>query len=642
MISDAHCNTAMEAASSNEKQVSDKTPTKRLLTLMLGSIGVVYGDIGTSPLYAFREALHNASSGGVERAEILGIISLIIWALTLIVTIQYVFILLRADNRGEGGTLSLMALANRAVGRKYAIVPVLGIIGASLFYGDAIITPAISVLSAVEGLKLVTHRFDNMILPIALLILAVLFLVQKRGTAKVARFFGPITLLWFIALGIGGLIHIKDDLGIFAALNPVYGIAFLFKDPASSLICLGSVFLAVTGAEALYADLGHFGKKPIRYAWLFVVFPCLMLNYLGQGAMILAHPEALSNPFFLLYPAWALLPMVILATCATVIASQAVITGAMSLSYQAVQLGLLPRLDVRYTSESHSGQIYMPQVNFLLFVGVVVLLSFFNTSSSLANAYGIAVTGTMIVTVLLAAFVVRFDWQWSWVATFLLLSPFIFIDFAFLAANMLKVLQGGYVPLLIAAFLSLLMFTWVRGTKILYKSSQRHEVPLLELVEDLKKELPHIVEGNAVFLTSDRTTAPASLVHNLTHNKVLHEKNIILTITTRGLPRIPESEKVIVHQVSDHFWQVEIQFGFMESPNVRKALPLLKKHGISLENDETSFFLSRRSVRASAHFGMDFWQDKLYILLHRNASDASVYYNIPCSRVVEVGTQMRV
>ncbi len=436
--------------------------------------------------------------------------------------------------------------------------------------------------------------------------------------------------------------HIKDDLGIFAALNPLYGIAFLFKDPASSLICLGSVFLAVTGAEALYADLGHFGKKPIRHAWLFVVWPCLTLNYLGQGAMILAHPEAQFNPFFLLYPSWALLPMVILATCATVIASQAVITGAMSLSYQAVQLGLLPRLDVHYTSASHSGQIYMPQVNFLLFVGVLVLMSFFNTSSSLANAYGIAVTGTMIVTVLLAALVVRFDWRWSWVTTFLLLSPFIFIDFAFLAANMLKVLHGGYVPLLIAAFLSLLMFTWVRGTKILYKSSQRHEVPLLELVEDLKTNLPHIIKGNAVFLTSDRTTAPAALVNNLTHNKILHEKNIILTITTRGLPRILESERIVVHQVSDHFWQVEIQFGFMESPNVRKALPLLKKHGITLENDETSYFLSRRSVRASAHFGMDFWQDKLYILLHRNASDASVYYNIPCSRVVEVGTQMRV
>ncbi len=465
-------------------------------TLTLGSIGVVYGDIGTSPLYAFREAMvaaggaHGGGTPVIDRLNVLGVLSLILWALTVIVTLKYVVILLRADNQGEGGTLSLLALAQRAIGRTTPAILLLGAIGAALFYGDALITPAISVLSAVEGLKLVTSGFEPYILPITIGIIIALFLVQFHGTAAVSIFFGPITIVWFAVMAIGGLSHITDDLSVLEAINPAYAIGFIMHNGTTGLIALGAVFLAVTGAEALYADLGHFGRRPIQFAWIAVAFPSLALNYLGQGALILSSPAAIENPFFLLYPAWALIPVVILATLATIIASQAVITGAYSLTRQAIQLRLLPRMKTLHTSAEQSGQIYMPFVNTMLMLGVLVLVMLFGSSSKLANAYGIAVTGTMVVTALLAMIVVNRHWRWPLPLALLLIIPFLLIDLVFLGANLMKVLDGGYVPLVIAAAVVLIMWTWMRGVGVLAQKDRQSEIPLDMLLNQLQKKPP--------------------------------------------------------------------------------------------------------------------------------------------------------
>ncbi len=612
--------------------------------LTLGSIGVVYGDIGTSPLYAMRESVLAAVGPGKPASEavVLGILSLIIWALLLVVTVKYVLILLRADNKGEGGTLALMALASRALGRSSAVVILLGIISGALFYGDAIITPALSVLSAVEGLKIVTPAFDEYVVPITVFILVLLFAVQSRGTAKVAAFFGPITLVWFAAITVAGLWHIGQNLTVLKAFNPYYGADFLLHHGIVGFFTLGAVFLVVTGSEALYADLGHFGRGPIRLAWLVVVLPALTVNYLGQGALVLANPKAIDNPFFLLFPNWALLPMVLLATAATVIASQAVITGAYSLTRQAIQLGLLPRLEIRHTSESLFGQIYMPRVNTLLLIGVLLLVALFRSSSALASAYGIAVTGTMVVTALMAIVVITKVWRWPPIAALALMLPFLFIDLTFLAANMLKVLEGGWMPLALGAVVMTLMYTWRRGSRLLVLKTRKLETPLDFLVANLEKKPPIRVPGTAVFLTSDPAFAPTALMHSLKHYKVLHEKNVILTIETADTPRVDLAERVRIEPVGETFSRVVLRFGFMETPNVPKALAVARKLGWQFDIMSTSFFLSRRLLKPATRSGMPRWQDRLFIALTRSANDATDYFQIPTGRVVEVGTQVTV
>jgi KUP system potassium uptake protein len=611
--------------------------------LTLGSMGVVYGDIGTSPLYAVREAVSAATGGAAATPDaVLGVISLILWALTIVVTLKYVVVLLRADNNGEGGTLALMALATRVGGRWAEIVAALGIIGASLFFGDALITPAISVLSAIEGLKIVTPAFDPYVVPLTIVILVALFAAQSRGTARVAAFFGPITAIWFVAIAIPGIVAIAGDPWILLAINPFYGLKFLVSHGVIGLVTLGAVFLAVTGAEALYADLGHFGRRPIQTAWLAFVFPSLALNYLGQGALLLADPNAIENPFFLLYPNWAQLPMVLLATAATVIASQAVITGAYSLTHQAIQLGLLPRFEIRHTSETREGQIYLPRVNTLLLLGVLLLVTTFRSSSSLASAYGIAVTGTMVVTTTMAFVVIWKVWRWSPLAAALLITPFLLLDLTFLAANLLKVVQGGWMPLALGSLVLTAMYTWRRGTRLLAEKTRRQETPLDQLVVMLERKPPIKVPGTAVFLTSDPHSAPTALMHSLKHYKVLHEKNVVLTIESVHTPRISPEDRVRLEPVGSTFLRIYLRFGFMETPNVPRALGIARQLGWQFDIMSTSFFLSRRSLKPAAQSGMPRWQDRLFIMLARSADDASSYFRIPTGRVVEVGTQVTI
>ena len=611
--------------------------------LTLGSIGVVFGDIGTSPLYAFREAVHNASNGGaVSREIVLGVLSLILWSLIVVVTIKYVLLLLRADNNGEGGTLSLMALGQRALGRRSWLLLALGVIGGSMFLGDAMITPAISVLSAVEGLKIAAPALEHVVVPVAIVILVCLFAVQSRGTAMVASAFGPVMIVWFLTLGVMGLMHISDDPGIVHAINPIFAVQFLLTHGVIGLVILGAVFLAVTGGEALYADLGHFGRKPIQTAWFYFVLPCLLLNYFGQGALVLSHPEAIENPFYRMVPDSVLVPLICLATAATVIASQAVITGAFSLVRQAIQLGLLPRFEVRYTSESHAGQIYLPRVNIMLLIGVLLLVGLFRTSSGLASAYGIAVSTTMVCDGIMCFVVIWKLWNWRAATAAALILPLVVIDLTFLTANLLKLLQGAWVPVLFGIMMAGLIWTWRRGAAILINKTRRTEVPLLDLIKSLEKRPPHIVKGTAVFLTSDPGYVPTALLHNLKHNTVLHEHNVILTIHTAETPRVDLADRVKMENISDKFSTVRLSFGFMESPNVPKALAVARKLGWQFDIMSTSFFVSRRSLKPAAQSGMPKWQDHLFIAMSRSANDATDYFQIPTGRVVEVGTQVTI
>jgi KUP system potassium uptake protein len=613
--------------------------------LALGSVGVVFGDIGTSPLYAMREALAHSRGGNAELA-VLGVVSLVVWALILIVTVKYVIFLMRADNKGEGGTLALMALAQRvSPGRRSAIILGLGMLGAALFYADGIITPAVSVLGSMEGMKEIPGvgpRLAQFVLPFTAGILIALFLVQSRGTASVAKLFGPVTALWFLVLAGLGLLHIADDLSVFRALSPHYGVLFLVDNGFLGFVILGSVFLAVTGAEALYADMGHFGKRPIQAAWVALVLPSLVLNYLGQGAMVLARPDTAANPFFRMIPDLIYWPVWLLAILATVIASQAVITGAFSMTQQAVQLGLFPRIDIRRTSETQAGQIYVPQVNLFLMVGVLVLLVMFRTSSNLAAAYGIAVTGAMFVDTLLFFYIVRYMWKrpvWQAAAAS---AAFGFVDVVFISSNLLKIPQGAWLPLVLGGALIVLMWTWARGTQILTEKAKRDSVALSELADILRARAPHRTPGTAVFLTSDPEIAPVALMHNLKHNKVLHEKNIILTVQTAETPRVADESRVRIEPVNDDFKKVIVSYGFMESPNLPKALQLLRKLGLKFDIMATSFFLGRRSVVPSAQSGMPLWQDKIFIFLMKNAANPTDFYKIPPGRVVEMGTQVTV
>ncbi|MBR0704061.1 potassium transporter Kup [Bradyrhizobium diazoefficiens] len=634
---------APETAAANGH--GDAHTTAGFGALTLGSIGVVYGDIGTSPLYAFREAVMAASGaeGLPTPAAVLGVLSLILWALIVVVTLKYVVILLRADNNGEGGTLALMALAQRAVGTGGATIVLLGIISGALFYGDAVITPALSVLSAIEGMKDVTLRFEPYIVPLTVVILVCLFAVQSRGTARVAAFFGPIMCVWFAVIAAAAIHPIIQQPQVLLALNPLYAVSFMFHHGIIGFVTLGAVFLAVTGAEALYADLGHFGKRPIQIAWLSIVLPSLALNYLGQGALVLSDPGAIVSPFFQLFPQGFFRGcMVVLATMATVIASQAVITGAYSLTRQAIQLGLLPRFEIRHTSEAHSGQIFIPRINQLLLVAVVLLVLLFRSSSALASAYGISVTGTMVVTAMMGFVVIWKGWQWKPLAAAALIAPFLCLDLTFLTANLLKVFEGGWVPLALGALMIILMYTWRRGSRLLFEKSRKLEFPLADLVAMLEKRPPQRVPGTAVFLTSDPLSAPTALMHSLKHYKVLHEKNVILTIETAQTPRIDPAERVRLEQISPTFSKVTLKFGFMESPNVPKALAIARKLGWQFDIMSTSFFLSRRALKPAAHSGMPRWQDRLFISLSRSANDATDYFQIPSGRVVEVGTQVAI
>jgi KUP system potassium uptake protein len=613
--------------------------------LALGSMGVVFGDIGTSPLYAMREALSHTRATVDPSVAVLGVVSLVAWALVLIVTVKYVVFLMRADNKGEGGTLALMALAQRVVPRRSGWILMLGMAGAALFYGDGIITPAVTVLSAVEGVRDAPgapHEVAKLVLPISAGILIALFLVQAKGTAAVARFFGPICALWFLVIAGLGVYHIAEDPTIFRALSPHYGVIFLLDNGFLGFVILGSVFLAVTGAEALYADMGHFGRNPIRMAWLVFVLPALLLNYLGQGAMVLHHPATRANPFFEMIPQAIYWPVILLATAAAIIASQAVITGAFSMTQQAVQLGLFPRIDIRRTSETQAGQIYVPYVNNALMIGVIFLLFTFRTSSNLAAAYGIAVTGAMFVDTLLFFVIVRFMWKRPlWVAL-LASGGFGLLDVTFISSNLLKIPQGAWLPLVLGAALVVIMWTWTRGARILSDKTRRDSVPLIELSEILKARAPHRAPGTAIFLTSDASMAPVALMHNLKHNKVLHEKNIVLTIETAETPRVSDDKRVRIEPVNDDFKKVIVSYGFMESPNLPKALGLCRKLGLKFDIMATSFFLGRRSVVPSAQSGMPLWQDKLFIFLMKNAANPTDFYKIPPGRVVELGTQVTI
>jgi len=630
-------------ASVSSTEANEGPATSGFWALTLGSIGVVFGDIGTSPLYAFRQAVTDAAHRApVTRLMVLGVLSLILWALLIVVTTKYVLLLLRADNAGEGGTLSLMALGQRALGRRSRFLLALGVVGASMFLGDSMITPAISVLSAVEGLKLAAPALEHYVVPLTVFILIVLFSVQSRGTARVASAFGPVMVVWFATLGVLGLIHVADDPSVLAAINPLYAIEFLLSHGTIGLVTLGAVFLAVTGGEALYADLGHFGRKPIQAGWLYLVLPSLLVNYFGQGALILSNPAAIENTFYRMVPNGLLLPMVVLATAATVIASQAVITGAYSLTRQAIQLGLLPRFEVRFTSETHAGQIYLPRVNTLLLIGVMFLVLMFRTSGNLGSAYGIAVSTTMVADGIMGFVVIWKLWNWRAATAAALVIPLVTVDLIFFAANLLKLLEGAWVPLLFGLAMAITIWTWRRGSAILADKNRRTEVPLDSLIKSLEKRPPHVVKGTAVFLTSDPNFTPTALLHNLKHNKVLHEHNVVLTIETAQTPRVRLADRVRMETVSDKFAKVRLRFGFMESPNVPKALAVARKLGWQFDIMSTSFFVSRRALKPSAQSGMPRWQDRLFIGLSRSANDAIDYFQIPTGRVVEVGTQVTI
>jgi KUP system potassium uptake protein len=614
-------------------------------TLALGSVGVVFGDIGTSPLYALREALAHARPGESAELQVLGVISLIFWALILIVSVKYVAFMMRADNKGEGGTLALMALAQRSLGHRSMFVFMMGMCGAALFYGDGIITPAMSVLSAVEGLKGapgIGHYFAPYVILIAAGILVALFMVQARGTARVGQLFGPITVLWFLTIAALGVINVVHEPSVLRALSPHYGVQLLIFNGWLGFFILGSVFLAVTGAEALYADMGHYGKGPIRTAWFGLVFPCLVLNYLGQGALVIGNPGERHDPFFSMVPEIAYWPVLLLSMAATLIASQSVITGAFSVTQQAVQLGLLPRIDIRRTSETVAGQIYVPFINNLLMVGVLALLVMFRNSSNLAAAYGIAVTGAMLVDTVLFFFIIQHVWKRPFWQAALAAGAFGSIDVVFVGANLLKIPQGAWFPLVLGGSLVLVMWTWTRGAQILTDKTRRDSVPFAELSEILRARSPHRVPGTAVFLTSDPDVAPVALMHNLKHNKVLHQKNVILTVTVPDTPRVKEDDRVLIEPINEDFSKVTISYGFMETPNLPKALGLCRRLGLKFDIMATSFFLGRRSVVPSAQSGMPLWQDKVFIFLMRNAANPTDFYKIPPGRVVELGTQVTV
>jgi len=626
----------------------------RFWPLALGSVGVVFGDIGTSPLYAFRDALAEAARDGLIRPEIMGVLSLALWALILVVTVKYVLFLMRASNKGEGGVLSLMALAQQGAAGRTGLIFALGAIGAALFYGDGVITPAISVLSAVEGLKSV-HGFEHWfrtqeVIVVSLVILTALFSFQAKGTARVAGVFGPIMVCWFLCLGALGVWHIKDDPSVLAAISPTYAIYFLAHHGLTGFLVMGAVFLTVTGAEALTADMGHFGRGPIQLSWFGLALPMLALNYFGQAALAskaLAVAEAAGTAlpnadwFFLMAPHQWRLGLVLFSGVATVIASQAVITGAFSLTQQAIQLGLLPRMDIKITSKTEAGQIYVAPINWLLFVGVVLVVLSFRSSSSLAHAYGISVTGTMVVTTLLAYIVVRRVWKWSLWAALALIVPLLALDLTFFTANLLKVLTGGWAPLALGAGLCLLMSIFVTATDRLRTKLSKDGLPFADFREMIQRRSTASTPGTAVFLTSDPDTTPPALMHSLKHFKVLHDRNVLLTIVNETRPYVPDAERIETKALDDRWWLISLRYGYMESPNIPQALAACRKQGLKFDIMSTSFFVSRRTiVPSTASDALPAWKRKLFTFLTRNAADPTTFFHLPPGRVVELGTQV--
>ncbi|MCA3370658.1 MAG: potassium transporter Kup [Roseomonas sp.] len=614
------------------------------LALVLAVLGVVYGDIGTSPLYAMRAAAGHFEEGGVEAWEVLGLLSLIIWSLILTVTVKYVAFVLRADNRGEGGILALMALAQRSVenARLRWALALIGIAGACLFFGDGIITPAISVLSAVEGLKVVSPHLEKAVLPISVVILLALFLVQYRGTAKMGAIFGPICAVWFLVLGLLGLWEVLHNPGVLAAISPHWAITFCLHYQLMAFIAFGSVVLAVTGAEALYADMGHFGRRPIRWAWLVIVLPALVLNYLGQGALLLRDPASLENPFFLLAPEWFRLPLVFLATAATIIASQAMISGAYTIARQCVQLGFLPRLVVRHTSDTEEGQIYMPQVNFALLIGVLILVVTFRDSERLAAAYGIAVTGTFVCTSCLAMVVFHRKFGWPLLGVLGVFLPLLALDLAFFLSNVLKIPDGGYVPLVLGLVLFTIMLTWHRGRELLFARIRQDGLPLKSFIARLPQSRTVRVPGTAVFMTSQAEFLPGALLHNLKHNKVLHERVLFVTVTNEDVPQVGADRRRAVEELAPNIYRVALRYGFQESPNIPRELEALAELGIPYEPMQTSYFLGRETVVAAAVPKMSRWRQWLFVVLSRNSLPATEFFRIPSDRVVELGVKVAI
>ena len=620
------------------------TSKSSLSALTIGAIGIVYGDIGTSVLYAMKEVF---THGHVQLTpdNIFGILSMFFWTLTVIVSIKYVMLVLRADNHGEGGTAALLALASNAVRDKPALrrrLLLVGMFGAALFYGDGVITPAISVLSAVEGLEVVSPTFKQYVIPITLGILLLLFMVQKHGTAGIGKFFGPITLVWFVAIGLLGVMQIVNTPSILKALSPHYAVMFMVSSPGVTFIILGAIVLCVTGAEALYADMGHFGKRPIRIAWFAVVMPALTLNYFGQGALLLSNPAAVKNPFYLMVPEWALLPMVGLATMATVIASQALISGAFSATKQIIQLGYLPRLQMLHTSIKETGQIYIPFINWALFGAIVMAVVFFKSSGALATAYGIAVCGNMLITTILTFYVIRYAWKYPLALCLAATGIFFVIDFAFLASNALKFLDGGWVPILIAGSIFTLMVTWKQGRHILNEKLKADSIDLKSFLDAVFVSPPARVEGTAVFLTAEPGGVPNALLHNLKHNKVLHENNLFVTVRSHEVPWIGLDKRLEIQSLGRHCWQVVIHYGFKNDPDVPRALEHMRGRGCDVDPMSTSYFLSRDTVVPTIGGGMASWREKLFAQMHRNAGSAADFLNLPNNAVVELGSKIEI
>jgi KUP system potassium uptake protein len=614
-----------------------------LAALSIAAIGVVYGDIGTSPLYTLKEVFNPAHGISTSHENVLGILSLVFWSLLIVVSLKYVVFIMRADNKGEGGIMALIALMQRVVSEDSKLrwpLLMLGLFGGSLFFGDGLITPAISVLSAVEGLEIATPAFKPYVIPIALGVLGALFFIQRKGTATVGILFGPIMIGWFLTLGVMGVNKIIEYPAVLQALNPMYGAQFFIEHRLHGFLALGAVVLALTGAEALYADMGHFGKQPIRAAWFLFVLPALLLNYFGQGALLIQDPSSAANPFYNLAPDWALYPMVGLATLATVIASQAVISGVFSVTRQATQLGFMPRMDIVHTSAREIGQIYVPVMNWAMLTGIVALILGFQNSSNLASAYGIAVTGTMAIDTILAFVVVRWMWKWGWLATLSGMLFFLSIDLAFFSANAIKILQGGWFPLAIGLLVFTLMTTWKRGKEILAERQAAASIKLLPFLRGILDHPPIRVPGTAVFLTTNPDGVPHAMLHNLVHNKVIHETVILLTVKVKDEPWVPETERVIVESLKNEFYRVTIFYGFKDEPDIPLALSRIKIKGNEFNLLETSFFLSRETLIATKMPGMAIWREKLFVSMARNGSSATAFFHIPTNRVIELGTQV--
>jgi KUP system potassium uptake protein len=623
-------------------QIAPERGSTTRQNLTIAALGVVYGDIGTSPLYAIKQCFHDGTA--VTAPRVFGVLSLIVWALTIVVTIKYVIVLMRADNRGEGGIFALTVLAMRATtGRKNRWIMFAGLIGGSLFFGDSVLTPAISVISAVEGLEVKAPELQPFVLPLTVILLVALFVAQRRGTGRVGGFFGPVIIVWFTTLGLMGLPEIARHPGILKAINPLYGIELILNDPGSGFILLGSVVLAVTGAEALYADMGHFGRPPIRRGWLRFVFPCLLLNYFGQGALLLANPDALQNPFYRLAPDWAVYPLVVLASAATVIASQAVISGAFSLTRQAVQLGYLPRMQVRHTSEQEMGQVFVPEVNTILLLAVVATVIGFRSSDALGAAYGIAVTGTMTVDTILGFTYLSLGAKWPKWLLIPLFGLFAIVDLSFFGANLLKIAEGGWFPIVVAALAFAVMGTWWRGRRLLAAQRARDAMPLDLFVDTLNPERPVRVPGTAIFLTRDLTQVPVALLHALKHYKALHERVVMMQVETEGVPHVPAERRLEINEVGKGFHTMLVRYGFMDEPNVMRALAQCRVQHFHINLMDTSFFIGREKLRPRPRRTAVFrWRDRLFIFLTNLALDATEFFRIPPNRVVELGGQVEI